>query len=238
MAMLESTPYRVYYLINCPENTPDFRFIWGLDVDRTADVDGPGSCQTNRYTSVVATLKDPNDFSSAVVEAMDVIEMRMYNRELDIMSEQTSYQTYPVMPWNDIDQRIVDMIDAFYAKDDNKGRRKRQVDYADRIQELFENPESVKVSIDDHGHPHVDIRGLPYLYTGGRSECAIVSIKSDPYMNDYEYTIDMGSSYYEPVTFTGVELHNYISQSKKYQEIDKVMSELLGYDDSYDDWDD
>ena len=232
MAMLETTPYRVFYLINCPENTPDFRFIWGLDVDRTEDT------QTSKYTSIVATMNVPNDFSSVVVEAMDVTEYRFFNSELGTRSEQTSYKSCPPMPWNDIDERIVNLVERMYERSDNEGygRRERQIDYADSIQKLFENPNSIKLSVDERGNPKVEVHGLPYLYTAGRPDTASVVIDSSLYSNDYVYTIDMGSDYYNPVTFTGNELHDHIYKSKKYEEVRETMKKLLDLD--YDDWDD
>lgn len=233
MAMLEVTPYRVFYLINCPENTPDFRFIWGLDVDRTED------SQTNRYTSIVAFMEEPNNFSSVVVEATDVVETRTLNRS-GTTKEQTSYKSHPRMPWNDIDDRLVNLINSMYERSGSEGygRRQRQIDYADGIQRLIEDPESLKLSVDESGYPRVEVRGLPYLYTAGRPDKVSVVIDSRTYQNDYTYTIDMGSDYYEPVTFTGSELHNHIYQSKKYEEVRETMKKLLGLDYDYDDWDD
>ena len=237
MAMLETNPYRVFYLINCPENTPDFRFIWGLDVDRTEN------SQTNRYTSIVATMKIPNDFSSVVVEAMDVTEYRMYNKELDTTSEQTSYKSYPPMPWNDIDDHIVELINNKYDKEDKDNcygsRRKRQTDYADRIQALFEDPDNIKLTVDKYGNPKVEVKGLPYLYTVGKNDTVSVTIDSNPYKSDYTYTIDTGSDYYDPFTFNGSELSNYIYQSKRYDKARSTIEKLFGFDYYYDDeWDD
>ena len=233
MAMLEVTPYRVFYLINCPENTPDFRFIWGLDVDRTDD------SQTNRYTSIVALMEEPNDFSSVVVEATDVVDTRTYNKS-GTTTEQTSYRSYPRMPWNDIDDKLVDLINSMYDRSDSEGcgRRQRQIDYADGIQKLFEDPESLKLSVDENGYPRIEVHGLPYLYTAGRPDKASVVIDGSMCSNDYKYTIDMGSDYYELMTFTGNELHNHIYQSKRYDEVRETMKRLLGLDYDYDDWDD
>ena len=234
MAMLETTPYRVFYLINCPENTPDFRFIWGLDVERTSDT------QINRYTSIVATMKVPNDFSSVVVEAMDITEYRVLDSESGTRSDQKSYKSYSPMPWNDMDEKIVSLIEGMYERSDNEGygRRERQIAYADSIQRLFESPDSIRLSVDEHGNPKVEVHGLPYLYKAGKSDEASVVIDGSVNPNDYTYTIDMGSDYYKPVTFTGRELHGHIYQSIKYDEVVYTMKRLLGLDYEYDDWDD
>ena len=233
MAKLESTPYRVFYLINCPENTPDFRFLWNLDSVN----DGKGNC-TNKYTSLIATMKVPNDFSSVVVEATEVTECRTYNEELGTSSSQTEYKSYPPMPWDDIEDGIVEIINKSYDREDRKERRDHQIRYADSIQSLFEDPDRIKLSVDNEGYPTVEVTGLPYLYNAIREELASVKVTFDPRVNDYKYTMNSGSDYYEPVEATVSEIHNYIRQSKRYDEARNVIEKLFEFDYYDDDWDD
>ena len=237
MPLLDTTPYRVFYLINCPENTPDFKSFWGIDVDRTND------SRTNKYTTIVATMEIPNDFYSVVVRVMDVTEYVSFTDDSSIELERIDYKEYPPMPWNDMDERIVELINKSYdnAEDNGVNRRKRQIDYADSIQALIESPDSIKVSVDKNGCPKVEITGLPYLYGAAKhGNGANIRIVSNRYLSDYTYTIDTDSYCYEPIEFDGKELHRYISQSKKYAEVRSTIEKLFdfNYYDTDDDWDD
>ena len=223
---LESTPYRVFYLINCPENTTNFRFLWNLDVER----DDKGN-QHNHYLSIVARMETEGDFSSVVVDTETVDEY------FGPSGDRVDRVKHNPMPWDNLSDEVIELIYKFYDAKDQRDNRIRQISYADKIQNLLENQESVKVSVDSEGYPIVSVTGLPYLFTAGRSGDCSIEIKSDYHRTDYEFTIDLGRLDNKTYHLDNFSMNELYRKSELYDKLYKAIDDVLGinyYDD--DDW--
>ena len=201
MAMLESTPYRVYYLINCPWNTYENRRLWDYKRSKEGDL--------GVYTRIKAVMTKPNDFSSVIVKATGVSEV-----DCIIGENVTDYED---MPWYDISEDFIRIINNYYDREDNKGKRDQQIRYADRIEKLLTEHDSFKLTLDSRGFPRVEIRGLPYLNSDNALDETRVIIELNDEGTDYKYTISTGKD--SIIKTTGYKLHNILGLYNKLIDI-------------------
>lgn len=211
MPILEDTKYRVYYLINngvC--DYPDSKFMWNPNYENQGTED-----QINRY--IVIEAETDEKFMNVTVKAHEETKYLHKNKV-----EKARFRT---MPWNDIDEDIIDIVNIFYSKRDNGDLRRRQISYADRIQRLFENPAAIDLKIIE-GSPKVSITGLPYLFTAGRERDFEISIE-ERYGTEFILTIDRGWGD-GPLEISLGQLSRVIRDSMAYSELLNVIEKHLG----------
>lgn len=213
MAMLESTPYRVYYLINCPWNTCGHRYIW--DLKELADG------ELYYYTYIRAVMTKPNDFSSVIVKATGITDAVMSDNGNYVYENSSDYAD---MPWDDIDDGIVKVINDYYNDSRRVGYREQQIRFADKVEKLLTDSNSFKVVINSKGFPKVEVKGLPYLTMDPDLGDANVTLELDKFGNDYRYTIDTGLD--DIIEASGKELHQFIRDSKNYDKLQKSLAKL------------
>ena len=220
MARLETTPQRVFYLINNFNNIQDNRSLWDMKVTRSDD----DRTLTTEYTEIVAT-KDSNDreFESVKVRATKVKEITVTNQDNGTFDRDILRKELNPMSWDDIDEGIVGIINNYYESRDDL--RERMINYADALSEFAaENSES-DIRIDDNGIPEITIYGLP-VDTNDSDECDCfdITVKSVPSLNDYEIVITSDRSV---IAFTMTELKRLMDKSLEFDEILNYMRKYI-----------
>lgn len=209
---LADTPYRVFYLIeNGLCNRSDGEFHWNLRVER----DDRGH-QTNYHTVIRAFQED--DFNRVWVGAYDVVR-GLYDGHVEVSN-------YREMPWYDMDEDVVSIVKAYYGRNGHGGDFQRQVRFADMVQNLLENSDSVRVTVSELGCPMVSVNGLPHLYTGGGR--GSVDLKVEMGFTGGDYLIDIRDGDRRFTTdFNG--LWNMKRQSDMYDELYDYLRDFLGF---------
>lgn len=211
MAMLESTPYRVYYLIK--KNRRNFSGISLND----SPVNSDNSNDTKR-ASIRVLFNEENNFDS--VKLVFATRYENYNYYDDCSS-------YDEFKWNDIDDKVICLIRQYY--DDHEDEYSRIVRYADMIQAMYENPDNISFSVDYEGRPRLDVSELPYVSGGKVNDLSVtISTLSDCYYNICINNHDPDASY-SSESFTNSELHDIVSKAKKYDSLRSLVGNLLDY---------
>lgn len=223
MASLESTPQRVFYLINNFNNVQDNRSLWDMKVTRSED----GRTLITEYTEIVAT-KDPDDmeFETVAVRVAKVKEVTVSNPDLGIIDRSFSRNELDPMEWNDIDGEIVGIVNNYYDSDEShRDLRERMVNYADAISEFVEENRDSDIKVDRNGLSEITIYGLP-VDTIDSDECYgyDITIKSEPSLDDYEIEIRNEDSI---TSLTLKELNELIEKSHELDDILEYMGRYL-----------
>ena len=115
MATLESTPQRVFFLINNVDKSEGNSTVWDMRITNN-DED-----LTTEYMEIVAEKKpDDVDFTSVIVKATKVKEVVLSNPELGTIDRNLTREDLEPMYWNDIDDHIVKIVNNYYEADDSR----------------------------------------------------------------------------------------------------------------------
>ena len=224
MAKLESTPQRVFFLINNFNNVEGNRSLWDMKVTRSDD----NRTLTNKYTEIVAT-KDSNDreFTSVKVRATKVQEVTVTNQDTGTFDRNILHQELSPMSWDDIDEEIVGIVNNYYeSRDDLKvDLRERMINYADALSDFVSENPSSDTRIDENGIPEITIYGLPVdTVDSDECDCFDINVKSVPSLNDYEIEITSDCSV---LSFTITELKKLMDKSLELDEILNYMRKYI-----------
>lgn len=215
MAILEPTPYRVYYLLNnyyVKSDNYSVNCIWHSKRINEKDKTGV----INYY--IDTKFKEYPDFYSLMVcprkETMIITDYSIGS------TKDYKIEDMDETPWNDIDEFIVDIIKKFYKGPEESqnilfknNNYEKVIAYADFMQKFIDHPEDIiRTSIDDNGLPVIDIDGLVYNKDPYRK--LDIRIKSSKSGTDYEYTInpEMNSK----LSFSTKNLYDYKRKSENY----------------------
>lgn len=223
MAKLESTPQRVFYLINNFNNVQGNRSLWDMNVTRSED----DRTITTEYTEIVATKKsDDIDFTSVTVRATNVKEVTVSNPELGTIDRNLSRNDLEPTYWDSIDDGIVDIINNYYdMNESNMDLRERMINYADAISDFVEDNITISPEVDDKGIVSITMYGLPVDTTDvDESDEYDIVISSTPSLDDYEIDIRSDDS---DMSFTIKELKKLIDKSVELDEILNYMKKYV-----------
>ena len=223
MAKLESTPQRVFYLINNFNNVQGNRSLWDMNVTRSED----DRTITTEYTEIVATKKsDDIDFTSVTVRATNVKEVTVSNPELGTIDRNLSRNDLEPTYWDSIDDGIVDIINNYYdMNESNMDLRERMINYADAISDFVEDNITISPEVDDKGIVSITMYGLPVDTTDvDESNEYDITIRSTPSLDDYEIDIRSDDS---DMSFTIKELKKLIDKSVELDEILNYMKKYV-----------
>lgn len=213
MPMLAPDKYQTFYLIN--NGTCDlegYDFLWDMSITGQGTSD-----QVNDYTSLKAFQE--GNFERVYVRAGHVTN-RLYTSGKSVTDER-------VMEWDDLDQDVVDIVNAYYEKSDYERRvRERQITFAGKVRRLVEGGDLATLTFDERGFPEVEVRGLPYLYDMGRLTDFGFKASGGDY--DYDVTVDFGNG--ELVDFDRLEMRRLIDGSRRYGEITDMIYRFYGFD--------
>lgn len=219
MAMLEETPYRVYYLIDNYYTTSgkyDSKCVWRSEHISERNITGV----ENYY--IDTELPSYNDFYSLKVRLKKVTRTVIKNG--DSLEDETE-KFFGSNPWNDLSELVVSIINDFYDRSVETRRiRKNIVKYADLVQILIENPEKViEVDMDDRGIPSIDIHGLPMMADPFKR--LDLKIGTDESCNDCVLTLSGGMN--EELSLTTRELYDCKRKSDSYDNFCKVIHDAV-----------
>ena len=207
MAMLEDTPYRVYYLID--KNRNHFREI-------NPNVSSQNSSDSDDYKriSIRTRFNKENDFNSVKL----IVVTRHDNDLYDHYNDDTTYEEFE---WNDISESIVEIISKYYS--DHNDEYQRIIKYADMINAMYENPKNILFTCDNEGRPRLGISGLPYIRNGEVLDMSITfSALNDSYFNIC--INDHNPDYKYQRSFTNDEFHEIVEKAKKYDQLKDIIN--------------
>lgn len=214
MAMIESTPYRVYYLLNKSDNREVFNPInWNEPSSNSSDSDD------DKKVRIHARFGKNNDFYSVVVVSVIKSDDCMYDYYSSDYEDNTDYREFK---WDDIDEDIVEIVNRYYSRRETD--RARIIRYADRIQAMYENPSNISFVVDIDGRPRVAISGLPYV----RDNEVLDMDMTLSTLNESYFNIcinDHNPNYrYPSCSMTNDELREIIEKAKKYDQLrDRII---------------
>ena len=209
MPELESTPYRVYYLVS--SNSEYFDNI-DLTENRTNDYETSISIK-----AVFGRMNDFNTVKLIVTTWVDSDSSDLY----DYYSDNTQYEEYN---WNDISEKVISIINDYYSTRDQEYQT--IIRYADMIQSLYEDSTSVSFDCSSHGQPRVLALGIPYIRDGEVLSTSIRLTAPSKYqlcisVDDHNPKYKNNSS----IRFTVDELREIMKKAEKY---DKLRDRVLG----------
>ena len=214
MAKLESTPYRVFYLINHSENRQVLsKMNWNAIASNSQDSD------SSKKITIFSRMKTEGDFDTVEVVATITTDRYDYTYPSD-----DDYNRR-VFKWNDIDEDIVELVNKYYRT--RSREYDRAINYADMIESMFDKPENISFTVDYEGRPRLAVRGLPYIRDNKVLDLSItISSLSDSYydicINDHD-----PSTKYSSESFTNNDLHEIVAKAKRYDQLrDRVMRVL------------
>lgn len=220
MAMLEETPYRVYYLINNHYTVSDkynSKCVW-----RSERISERGITGVENYY-IDSELPSGNDFYSLKVRLKKVTRtvIKDSNNSLDDETERFFGST----PWNDLSDLVVSIINDFYDRSEETRRiRKDIVEYADLVQTLVEHPEKViEVDLDDRGIPSIGIHGLPMMADPFKR--LDLTIGTDESCNDCVLKLSYGMN--EELSLTMRDLYDFKRKSDSYDNFCRVIHDAV-----------
>lgn len=215
MAMLESTPYRVFYLINKPDMDDYHIHIFNWNQYRGAVEDSDRST----IRRIVAPMTKENDFYSVKVK---VLINDPDNPE--VIGDYVDYNREYTYDWNDIDDEIVYTVNNYYNQ--NSDARRELIGYADMIQALCENKESIKLSISSDGYPRLEVKGLPYIDEEKREVLSLdTAISQFKMICEYDLRIDEKGK--ESIYGRPSKLREMIAKAEKYDSMLTIISNFL-----------
>lgn len=220
MAMLESTPYRVYYLLSTSDNNQAFNPInWNESCRDANDSD-------DRKVIIRARFGKNNDFYSVVVASVIKSERRTYDYYSYGYEDNDDCRQFK---WDKIDEDIVDIVNRYYSKREDD--RTRIIEYADRIQAMYENPDNISFTVGIDGHPRLSVKGLPYIRDG---KVLDMDVKLST-LNESYYNIclnDHNPEYrYHSCSFTNDDLREIIEKARKYDQLCDRIVRMIDYPD-------
>lgn len=217
MAMLESTPYRVYYLLNTSDNNQVFNPVNWDESDNSIDSD--------KKVIIHARFDKNNDFYSVVVVSVVKSESHTY----DYYYVQEANEDYRQCKWDDIDEDIVDIVNRYYSKREKD--RIRIIEYADRIQAMYENPDRISFTVGIDGQPRLSVTGLPYIRDGKVLDMDLtLSTLNESY---YNICLNDNNPEYKnsSCSVTNDELREVIEKAKKYDQLRDRIIRMIDYPD-------
>ena len=217
MPGLVSTPYRLYYLINndfVRGGNHKAKVVWRSR--RTDDL-----LKDEEVDLLLETeFDDPNDFYSLRVRPYHDIATVYYSAK---PSERRT-EKLDSMPWDDLDQDIIDAISEVYEHMDQTNENYyRIVSYADFVQQFAEHPEEViSVSLGEDHLPRIEIDGLMRIDRPGISMG--VKVEPNDTSNDFVFTINSGE---DVSKFTYGELKEYERKSSNYDGVCRLINDAI-----------
>ena len=238
MPKLESTPQRVFYLINNGINTSDNRSLWDLKVTNETnvpvvvgtDTGNPTralmNVLTSEYTEIISIKDDrDNTFSTTKVAVAKITDISRYDTETGAHDDKHIREELPPMKWDDIDNDIVRIINRYY--DTHREDRDQLIEYADGISCLTSDY-STGLFIDKDGLPSVEIHGLP-LYSKDDDyylDDVDITIRRMKYDNDYEIIIS-NDELEEDIDLTISDIRELLRTSSKFNKLIEFVSDEL-----------
>ena len=219
MAMLEETPYRVYYLINNYYTTfgkYDSKHVWRIEHISERDITGVESYY------IESELPSDRNFYSLEVSLKKVTHTVVKNG--DFLEDKTE-KFFGSTPWNGLSELVVSIVNEFYDRSKETRRiRKNIVKYADLVQTLVESPEKViEVDIDDRGIPSIEIYGLPM--TADPFRRLDLKIGTDESCNNCVLKLSDGVN--EELSLTTRDLYDYKRKSDSYDNFCRVIHDAV-----------
>ena len=214
MAMLEDTPYRVYYLID--KNKDKFRRLRVTEPSLNSSIS-----EDDEQISIRALLNTENKFDSVKLAVSHIYEDYTY----EYYNYDSHRPTYNEYMWNNIDDKVVGIIKNYYQKHEDEYQR--IVKYADMIQAMYENPENISFTCDNEGRPRLVISGLPYINDGEVCDISLtISGLNDTYyhicLNDRDSKSKLHSN-----SFDNHTLEELINKSSKYDQMKDGINGFL-----------
>ena len=221
MATLESTPQRVFFLINNVDKSEGNSTVWDMRITNN-DED-----LTTEYMEIIAEKKpDDVDFTSVIVKATKVKEVVLSNPELGTIDRNLTREDLEPMYWNDIDDHIVKIVNNYYEADDSRRElRERLIDYADSMEEFVSYNVTNPPEIDENGLISFTLFRLPLVTKDEEDDDEIdITVKSVESLDDYEIEITSDNS---STVFTLKELNRLMDKSIMLDEILNYMKKYV-----------